>query len=121
MANENGGSHFNAYLYVAIALLILTVVTYFVAESFESTFQRAVSGLLIATAKAMLVVTIFMHLKWDWKKKTWFMIIPALLLSAVLLVGLFPDIANRQIAGSPYATASTAGGGEELHESDGGH
>ncbi len=110
MSNEHSGNHFNAYLYVAIALLILTVVTYFVAESFETTFQRAVSGLLIAVAKAMLVVSIFMHLKWDWKKKTWFMIVPALLLSAVLLVGLFPDIAKREITTSPYSTAVAAEG-----------
>ena len=108
MSNEHGGNHFNAYLYVAIALLVLTVVTYFVAESFETTFQRAVSGLLIAVAKAMLVVAIFVHLRWDWKKKTWFMIVPALLLSAVLLLGLFPDIAKRKITPSPYAQAVAA-------------
>lgn len=105
MTQEHHENHFRAYSMVALALLVLTVVTYFAAESFHTTFQRAISGLLIAIAKASLVIAIFMHLRWDWKKRVWFMVVPAICLSLVLLLALFPDIAHREIAHPPYGGA----------------
>jgi cytochrome c oxidase subunit IV len=41
--------------------------------------------------KALLVVAIFMHLKWDWGR-LYFMIIPAMILAPMLVFALLPDI-----------------------------
>lgn len=121
MAQEQHDNHFRAYAMVALALLVLTVVTYFAAESFHTTFQRALSGLLIAIAKASLVVAIFMHLRWDWRKKVWFMVVPAVALSLVLLLALFPDIAHRKITHPPYGGTVVQATAEVQHGEHAGH
>jgi caa(3)-type oxidase subunit IV len=104
MSGEHSDDHATAYATVAVALLIFTVITFVAAESFHTTTQRAVSGLLIAVLKASLVAAIFMHLRWDWPKKVWFMVVPALALSVVLLLALFPDIALQPRDKTPYGS-----------------
>jgi cytochrome c oxidase subunit 4 len=47
--------------------------------------------LAVAVVKALLVVTYFMHLKWDWGR-LYFLIIPALVLAPMLVLALLPDL-----------------------------
>ncbi len=86
------------YLTVFFALCILTslsFLTYFdfwrdrVSVGVSRTFMMAVS-----CSKAMLVITFFMHLKWEtnWK---WMLTIPASLMSIFLMIVLVPDIGLR--------------------------
>ncbi len=45
----------------------------------------------VAIIKATLVAWIFMHLKWDWRL-LYYLIIPAFILGAMMMVVLMPDI-----------------------------
>lgn len=57
---------FSLYIYVYSALLVLTVLTVFVAQFHFGVFNGLVA-MGIATVKASLVAMYFMHLKWDSK------------------------------------------------------
>lgn len=57
--------HTKAYLMVFGALLVLTVATVGVSYIHLSKGLGLFVGLLIATVKASLVASIFMHLKWE--------------------------------------------------------
>lgn len=68
--------HVRAYIGVFILLAVLTAVT--VGASyihFGSHSINIVVGILIATVKAGLVATIFMHLKWERKIIFWVLIV----------------------------------------------
>ena len=65
--NSNSGHHVvpaSTYLAVFMALLILTIVTVS-ASRIDFGFMNTVIALGIATIKAILVMAIFMHLKYD--------------------------------------------------------
>ena len=101
-ANATGG-HGHAgpkakvYLVIGVALGIFTAVS-FIVNSLEQTTPPTLTAnqgfyviLLVAIVKATLVVAYFMHVVWDWKKVL-FMIIPALILGAMMMFVLLPDI-----------------------------
>ena len=86
------------YIYVFIALCILTSMSFFTYSSywpwkdqpgFGRTFMMAVS-----CTKAMLVILFFMHVKYEanWK---YVLTIPAAFMSLFLLLALVPDVGMR--------------------------
>jgi caa(3)-type oxidase subunit IV len=88
---SHGHSHDSAYMKVFMALAVFTVISFTVSETFSSKAVTILMILGIATVKALLVATIFMHLKFDWKK-IYIVIVPALVLAVVLVFLLTPDI-----------------------------
>ena len=93
-AGEEHGELFRAYMVVAAALGGFTissfVVNYLVRQGSLSTFMGFALILGVAVVKATLVGLYFMHLKWDWGK-LFFMIIPAFILGAMMMMVLLPD------------------------------
>jgi hypothetical protein len=74
--------------------------------------------LVVATIKATLVLSYFMHLKFDWTKVK-ILIIPAVVLSIFLVMALLPDItfALREPAGKspPEAVSQSSTAGKTGH------
>ncbi len=104
MTNESHDDHheshggYGLYIGVFIALCVLTTLsflTYFdfwrnhVPINISRAFMMAVS-----CTKAMLVIMFFMHLKWEanWK---WVLTAPMIVMSALLIFALVPDIGMR--------------------------
>lgn len=75
---------FDVYLKVLATLLVLTIVTVFVAQ-FDFGSLNVVVALTIASVKALLVAMFFMHLKFEGKTILMYAIYPIILL--FLLVG----------------------------------
>jgi len=98
-------SHGGLGLYIAVfvALCVLTTfsfLTYFdfwrenVPVNVSRAFMMAVS-----CTKAMLVIMFFMHLKWEanWK---WVLTAPVIVMSALLIFALVPDVGLRMRSAS---------------------
>jgi len=86
------GPSLKAYLLVFGALSVFTAVSFLVNTLLG---QGSVTGMLVilgvAVCKAMLVAAFFMHLVVDWGR-VYYLIVPALILGALLVVVLLPDI-----------------------------
>ncbi|MFO0953664.1 MAG: cytochrome C oxidase subunit IV family protein [Isosphaeraceae bacterium] len=81
------------YLKVFGALLVLTIIEYFYAMLFQSSFPLLVGGLMFwAVVKASLVGWYFMHLKFEGNWVYGFLV-PAGILACVVIFALIPDIA----------------------------
>lgn len=85
------------YLAVFGALIVLTAISFFLANSsiYETSPQVARAAMLaVSCAKAMLVMLFFMHLLWEanWK---YVLTIPASLMSVFLVLMLVPDVGRR--------------------------
>jgi cytochrome c oxidase subunit 4 len=99
-SSESHGLHaVKKYLYVCVALLILSALSFLTySDAFRATFQsvaaRRMFMLAVSCAKAMLVVLFFMHLKYEanWK---YVLTIPATFMSILLLMALVPDVGAR--------------------------
>ncbi|MBR9978154.1 MAG: cytochrome C oxidase subunit IV family protein [Bacteroidetes bacterium] len=65
-----------SYFKVFLALMVLTALTVAVTTIHFGDVANIVVGVLIATAKAVLVAYIFMHLKFDNKRLRYFVITP---------------------------------------------
>lgn len=94
-SHAHGPVDIKPYIVVFVALSVFTAVS-FVVNKFvnDGTLTNTMGFILIlgvAVIKALLVVIIFMHLKWDWGR-LYFMIIPALILAPMLVFALLPDI-----------------------------
>jgi cytochrome c oxidase subunit 4 len=83
------------FIVVFAALCVFTTVSfgvnYFVRDGHISAGTGFVLILGVAVVKALLVVTYFMHLKWDWGR-LYFLIIPAMVLAPMLVFALLPDL-----------------------------
>jgi cytochrome c oxidase subunit 4 len=84
-----------SYIVVGLALSIFTVVS-FIVNGFVRGGQLSVHAgfaiiLGVAVVKATLVGAYFMHLKFDWRM-IYFMLIPAFILAAMMMIVLLPDI-----------------------------
>ncbi len=134
--HESHGSY-GLYMSIFVALCVLTTfsfLTYFdfwrenVPVNVSRAFMMAVS-----CTKAMLVIMFFMHLKWEanWK---WVLTAPMLVMSALLVLALVPDVGlrmryashDRMIYASELpaeseheAAAHEAAGHDDAHEHDG--
>jgi cytochrome c oxidase subunit 4 len=107
MADTHGDGHgghgnghgdlFGVYMTVAIILGVCTAASFafnYLAHPDVKTltvFTAFLLILLVAILKASLVGWYFMHLKWDWKL-LYFLIIPAFIMGAMMMVVLMPDI-----------------------------
>lgn len=89
-------SHVPTYLRVWVALLVFTVLEYFYALLVQHHFTALVLGLMaMALSKAALVGLYFMHLKFE-GRWPYFMIVPACVLAAGLVIALIPDIGSQK-------------------------
>jgi cytochrome c oxidase subunit 4 len=94
--DSHGTAVFKAYMVIAVALSICTassfVFNYMAREMHAiSHFTSFVLILGVAILKATLVGMYFMHLKWDWKL-LYFLIVPAFILGAMMMMVFLPDI-----------------------------
>ena len=87
---SHGSGTPKAYFAVFGALMALTGLTVWASFLHLGVWNTPVA-LAIAVTKALLVALIFMHLKWDWNR-LYFLIIPAFILGAMMMMVLMPDI-----------------------------
>jgi cytochrome c oxidase subunit 4 len=91
MAEAHKESSDKMYLAIAASLAGLTIISY-VGDLLHMPRPALICLVLtVAVVKATLVASFFMHLKFDWTKVK-VLIIPAILLAAVLVFALLPDI-----------------------------
>lgn len=81
------------YVIVWIALLMLTAITVTIAELHLGRFST-VTALVIATAKASLVLAFFMHLRYEKRVFKIMFFVPVLTLGVILLL-TFVDVWYR--------------------------
>ena len=91
------GANVTMYFRVFVALAFFTLAS-FLANYFASGEHPWISKgfsfliiLAVAIVKAGLVGWVFMHLAFDWRK-LYFMIFPAFILGAMMMMVLLPDI-----------------------------
>jgi cytochrome c oxidase subunit 4 len=93
--HDHRGPTFALYIGIALALSIFTLVSFaanqLVLQGALTAFTAFVIILGVAIVKATLVGMYYMHLKYEWGK-LYFMIIPAFILAAMMMVVLMPDI-----------------------------
>jgi caa(3)-type oxidase subunit IV len=81
-----------AYMVVFAALSIFTAISFIVNHFYPPPSHQGMMIIMgVAVVKAFLVGLIFMHLKYDWAK-LYFMIVPAFILGAMMIIVLMPDI-----------------------------
>src|SRR5262245_49660573 len=85
------GPDFRLYMIIFAVLSVFTALSFLVNVIFgQGNHTGAAIILLIAVCKATLVGMIFMHLKWDWGK-VYFLIIIAFILGTMMMMVLLPD------------------------------
>jgi cytochrome c oxidase subunit 4 len=96
---DHGGEHSLAkYIYVFLALCVLTGASFFTYSDFWPYHHKPAVGwffmMAVSCTKASLVILVFMHLKYeaDWK---YVLTIPASIMSAFLVIALIPDVGMR--------------------------
>ena len=106
----HAGPTFNTYLGVFGALAIFTLLSFLVNLLFgQGNYAGAGIIMLVAVCKAVLVAMFFMHLKFDWSK-LYFVVIPVLILTVMMIIVLLPDIVvGWQHEGPQIQTPLTAG------------
>src|SRR5262245_47111445 len=88
----HAGPDFRLYILIFAALSVFTLLSFLVNAIFGAgNHTGAAIIMVIAVIKATLVAMIFMHLKWDWNR-LYFLIIPAFILGAMMMMVLMPDI-----------------------------
>lgn len=97
---QHGG--LGKYLAVAVALMILTMVSFAVANSpiMETPSVGWLVMMAVSVTKAMLVIMFFMHLIWEanWK---YVLTIPCTIMATLLVMALVPDIYMRYRTSTP--------------------
>jgi cytochrome c oxidase subunit 4 len=92
---DHHGPDFKTYLVIGGALGVFTAASFASNALYRAEVIDAVTSFLlilgVAVVKATLVGMYFMHLKFDWGK-TYFMIVPAFILGAMMMFVLLPDI-----------------------------
>ena len=95
-ADAHGPSHQRLFVYVFIALLGLTAVSFAIANSalMKTPAIGWAAMMAVSVGKAFLVIAFFMHLKWEtnWK---FVLTIPATVMSVLICLVLIPDIMFR--------------------------
>ncbi len=94
--HDHGHGGVGKYLMVFLALCVLTVISFVVANSSLMNTPSVGWAIMMAVscAKALLVIAFFMHLIWEanWK---YVLTIPASIMSVFLVLMLVPDIGFR--------------------------
>ena len=90
------------YLTVAAALMVLTAISFWVANSplMDTPSVGWLVMMAVSVTKAMLVIMFFMHLIWEanWK---YVLTIPATIMSVLLVIALVPDVYMRYRQATP--------------------
>lgn len=93
---EDHGHHVSIWTFVGvfIALLVLTIISFATANLVQPPQVAWAIMMAVSCAKALLVITFFMHLIWEasWK---YVLTIPASIMSIFLVVMLVPDVGRR--------------------------
>ena len=122
--------HGSTFVKVFVALLILTAISFLVGNSPLMVNRPQVGWalmLVVSCAKALLVISFFMHLRWEanWK---YVLTIPASIMSLFVLVMLIPDVAQRsqylseeRFRHSATPEVNEAQAGHADHSGNGGH
>jgi cytochrome c oxidase subunit 4 len=103
-AHAHGDHGIAKYIYVFLALCVLTGASFFTySDAWPWHDQPAVGRffmMAVSCTKAMLVILFFMHLKTeaDWK---YVLTIPASIMSLLLIMALVPDVGLRMRMYSP--------------------
>lgn len=133
MSDHDSESHggFGLYMTVFVCLVILTAASFALgnAASIKESSPGVVwAGMMaISTAKAMLVILFFMHLKWEanWK---YVLTVPCIMMSVFLVCMLVPDVGLRtrrydqqRIWGSAAFQAAAEHAHDAEHAADDGH
>lgn len=96
----HGGDHgdlFQTYMTIAVILAVCTASSFafnwLASEKIKAitVFTSFLLILGVGIIKAYLVGTYFMHLKWDWRM-LYFLIVPAFILGAMMMVVFLPDV-----------------------------
>ena len=89
-------SHRTVFIVVFVMLCALTALSFWIANShlMDNPLTGWLAMMTVSVAKAFLVVTFFMHLWWE-KRWKYVLTIPAILMSALLVILLVPDVADR--------------------------
>ena len=99
--NHDDHDHGRTYIQVFIGLLICTGISAGIGWmiSKEMFVGKELLGwgimLSVSCVKAFLVITFFMHLKWEKGMWKWMLTMPASIMSLFLMVMLVPDIGRR--------------------------
>lgn len=125
---HEGGHHVN-YFAIYVALLILFLISVAGPEVGERTGLRwitLVTAFGIAFVKANLVISNFMHLKWEKRLMKW-LLATSVILMVIMVAGIAPDVLNHsgrnwENMAAQEAVAAGMGGGDhdEDHEDEGG-
>jgi cytochrome c oxidase subunit 4 len=101
-ADHGHGDHHEVgiaqYIYVFIALCVLTTASFFTYSSYWPFHAQPMIGwafmMAVSCTKAMLVILFFMHVKYEanWK---YVLTIPAAFMSIFLVLALVPDVGMR--------------------------
>ncbi len=94
-APPQAGPSFQLYMKVFYALSVFTALSFVFNELARHdiiSYMTSVSLIvLVAVFKALCVITIFMHLKFDWSK-VYCIVIPVSILAVMMVIVLLPDI-----------------------------
>jgi caa(3)-type oxidase subunit IV len=89
------GPSFQLYMKIFYALSVFTALSFVFNELARLdiiTYTSSVALIvLVAVCKALCVVTIFMHLKYDWGR-VYCIVIPVSILAVMMIIVLLPDI-----------------------------
>lgn len=89
-APDHAGPNFQLYMMVFYALCVCTGLSFLANFAFGQGMTSAAIILVIAVVKASLVVSIFMHLKYDWGK-LFCIVIPVAVMAVMMMIVLLPD------------------------------
>lgn len=96
--DDHGHGGLTKYLYVFIALCVLTSASFFTYSSYWPWHETPAVGwtfmMAVSCTKAMLVILFFMHVKYEasWK---YVLTIPASVMAIFLMLALIPDVGRR--------------------------
>ena len=94
--DDHHGGSIKTYLAVFVALCVLTMASFFTYSRFWPFNEHVAWAFMMAVSctKAMLVVSFFMHLKYEasWK---YVLTVPATFMSIFLVLMLIPDVGMR--------------------------
>jgi cytochrome c oxidase subunit IV len=93
--HAHGGPSFQLYMNVFYALSVFTALSFVFNElarhDIISYMTSVTLIVIVAVVKALCVATIFMHLKFDWRR-VYCIIIPVSIMAVMMVIVLLPDI-----------------------------
>jgi cytochrome c oxidase subunit IV len=93
--HAQGGPSFQLYMNIFYALSVFTALSFVFNElarhDIISYMTSVALIVIVAVVKALCVATIFMHLKFDWRR-VYCIIIPVSIMAVMMVIVLLPDI-----------------------------